>query len=308
MGVVGSWRARAALSFTLRASASDETRTHRFGETTDRDDRQTVFGELSASDARGPNAFVAGMVAVRDQYSNEQVARFNTVRTTPAVFVQDTFSPTARVFGTANGRCDWSSAYGTICTPRLSLLARMGPGISGRLALGGGWFAPTPLTDETETFALASVRLPQPLRAERGRSASFDVTTNHGPLQVNGTLFSNRIANPVGLLLVAGDTAVMIDLVNASGPLETHGAEVFAVFNEEQYAAVSKPYATLGVLVSRGWSAVTLFVNAENLTNVRLSQFQPLLRTRPGEGGRWTVDPWAPLEGRRLNFGLRWHR
>jgi len=25
----------------------------------------------------------------------------------------------------------------------------------------------------------------------------------------------------------------------------------------------------------------------------------------PGEGGRWTTDAWAPLEGRLFNLGVR---
>ncbi|MDQ3997195.1 MAG: hypothetical protein M3303_09270 [Gemmatimonadota bacterium] len=28
-------------------------------------------------------------------------------------------------------------------------------------------------------------------------------------------------------------------------------------------------------------------------------------RPTPGEGGRWTTDAWAPLDGRVINAGLR---
>lgn len=370
VGVIGHWRASSALSFATRAAAMRETRAHRFGDVTEHDDRRTMFGEVSASVAAGSNALVAGISALRNQYSIAEVARLNSVRTTPAVFVQDTYTPTTWMSGAVNARCDRSVAYGTICTPRLSLLARAGTGLSARFSAGSGWFAPSALTDETETFALREVRLPQPLAAERGRSASFDLTATRGRIQVNGTLFANRVANPVGLRRLAGDTTGLVDLINASGPLEVHGGEVFAVFNQEpfiatayyvatrsreistetgrlrelpltpreaagidfaleddesgaygaieifytgrqalednQYATISKPYTTLGILLSDRWRAFTVFVNGENLTNVRLSGFQPLLRTRAGEGGRWTVDPWAPLEGRRFNLGLRW--
>jgi outer membrane receptor protein involved in Fe transport len=50
---------------------------------------------------------------------------------------------------------------------------------------------------------------------------------------------------------------------------------------------------------------VRLFVNAENLTNVRRSRWDPLLRPDRAADGRWTVDAWAPLDGRVLNGGLR---
>ena len=40
-----------------------------------------------------------------------------------------------------------------------------------------------------------------------------------------------------------------------------------------------------------------VFLNAENLLDVRLTDYQPLVRPQAGPGGRWTVDAWAPLEG-----------
>jgi iron complex outermembrane receptor protein len=161
-----------------------------------------------------------------------------------------------------------------------------------------------------------------------------------------------------------------VNLVNATGPLSTHGGELYAVFNQEPfvvtayyattrsrevstesgrvrevplvprqaagldfaleddesgaygalelfytgrqsleddpYATASRPYTTLGVLVSKRWRAATIFVTGENLTSVRLTSYQPLIRPGIGEGGSWTIEPWAPLEGRRVNAGLRW--
>jgi iron complex outermembrane receptor protein len=48
-----------------------------------------------------------------------------------------------------------------------------------------------------------------------------------------------------------------------------------------------------------------LFLNAENLANVRQSQFDPLLRPSRRPDGRWTEDVWMPLEGRVVNGGVR---
>jgi len=42
-----------------------------------------------------------------------------------------------------------------------------------------------------------------------------------------------------------------------------------------------------------------------NLTDVRQTRWNPLLRPARGADGRWTVDAWAPLEGRVLNGGVR---
>ena len=54
-------------------------------------------------------------------------------------------------------------------------------------------------------------------------------------------------------------------------------------------------------------SLACLFVNAENLGDVRQTRHDSLLRRAPGADGRWTVDAWAPLDGRVLNGGLRVH-
>lgn len=67
----------------------------------------------------------------------------------------------------------------------------------------------------------------------------------------------------------------------------------------------ARPHLHLGVLgeVRReGWS---VFLNLENLLNVRQTRTDPLLRPTPAPDGRWTVDAWAPLDGFTLNGGIR---
>jgi outer membrane receptor for ferrienterochelin and colicins len=67
----------------------------------------------------------------------------------------------------------------------------------------------------------------------------------------------------------------------------------------------SAPYIMIGLLAERAIGKVRLFVNGENLNNVRQTQFDPLLRPMRGVDGRWTVDAWAPLDGRNINGGIR---
>ncbi|HEX6433267.1 MAG TPA: TonB-dependent receptor, partial [Gemmatimonadales bacterium] len=75
---------------------------------------------------------------------------------------------------------------------------------------------------------------------------------------------------------------------------------------ENPYRTVSRPYLIVGFLaMKRVGSRATVFLNAENLLDVRLSDYQPLVRPEPGPGGRWTVDAWAPLEGSMINLGVR---
>lgn len=76
--------------------------------------------------------------------------------------------------------------------------------------------------------------------------------------------------------------------------------------DDNPYRSQSRPYLILGTLAERRLGRVRLFVNAENLLDVRQTRFDPLLRDAPDRFGRWTVEEWAPLEGRVLNAGIRW--
>jgi len=74
---------------------------------------------------------------------------------------------------------------------------------------------------------------------------------------------------------------------------------------ENPYRQVSEPYMILGLLAEKQFGRVRLFINGENLTGVRQTRWDPLLRPSRAVDGRWTVDAWAPLEGRNINGGLR---
>ena len=71
------------------------------------------------------------------------------------------------------------------------------------------------------------------------------------------------------------------------------------------YRDVSDPYMVTGVLIERRVGALRLFVNLENLTDVRQQRWDPVLLPGRARDGRWTVDAWAPLDGRVINGGVR---
>ena len=48
-----------------------------------------------------------------------------------------------------------------------------------------------------------------------------------------------------------------------------------------------------------------LFLNLENLLDVRQTREDSLLRPTRAPDGRWTVDAWSPLEGFIANAGVR---
>lgn len=74
---------------------------------------------------------------------------------------------------------------------------------------------------------------------------------------------------------------------------------------DNPYRSRSKPYWELGFLAEIVVGKARLFVNAENILNVRQTRTHPLVRPARAADGRWTVDAWAPLEGFVLNGGLR---
>jgi outer membrane receptor for ferrienterochelin and colicins len=371
LDVGGTVRSRIgdAVAVAARVAGNVQERVRRFGLRREVEHASTAFAEVTGTVAAGAHTLLAGVAAQLERYRSVDVPRFDEDRATPAVFVQHTWSPNDWLSTQLNGRCDASSTYGTICSPRLSLLAHSGRMLSARLSGGGGWAAPSPLIEETEVFGLSPVRGPLRVAAERARTLSLDVSSLHGPLEVSGTLFASRVANPVGLRSVAGDTTGVVELVNAVGPARVHGAELFAVYNEEPivvtafyaasrtqetspstglirespyvpttsagldaafeeddsgmragveifytghqalednpYRTVSPAYVTVGLLLSQRVGRADVYLNLENLTDVRQTRRDPLLRPTPGEGGRRTVDAWAPLDGRAMNLGLR---
>ncbi len=87
------------------------------------------------------------------------------------------------------------------------------------------------------------------------------------------------------------------------------GVEVYYTgtqrLEDNPYRANSAPYTLIGLLAERRIGRMRVFINLENLTDVRQSSFDPLLRPSPSILGRLVVSAWAPLEGRTINGGVR---
>jgi iron complex outermembrane receptor protein len=74
---------------------------------------------------------------------------------------------------------------------------------------------------------------------------------------------------------------------------------------DNPYRSMSSGYVLFGGLAERRFGRIRLFVNAENLAGVRQTHWDPLVRPAQAADGRWTVDAWAPLDGRVINGGIR---
>jgi outer membrane receptor for ferrienterochelin and colicins len=78
------------------------------------------------------------------------------------------------------------------------------------------------------------------------------------------------------------------------------------VLDDNPYLGQSKPYVYAMAIAMRQFGPVEVVANFENLLDVRLTQYQPLVRPAPTVGGRWTTDVWAPLEGFMANVAVRY--
>jgi iron complex outermembrane receptor protein len=75
--------------------------------------------------------------------------------------------------------------------------------------------------------------------------------------------------------------------------------------DDNPYRAEGRRQVHLGVLGELRRGAWSVFVNFENLLDVRQTDYDPLVRPQRAPSGRWTVDAWAPVEGFAVNGGVR---
>lgn len=329
-GAVGQVLVRQRYLLSARAAVMQQRHDHQFGEARERDRHGIVFGEVTLRATARRNTLVAGVAIERDSYHPIDLRRFAYTFTIPGVFVQDDVDVTRWLSVSASGRLDHHSAYGSFFSPRVSALVRSGAW-SSRLSLGTGFFGPSPLTEETEASGLTRLVVPQPLRAEEGRSASLDVSRTDGPLSYTVTWFGSRVLHPIDV-----DRAQGLVLKNSAEPATNTGVELLGTLRREPfaltatytyvnarevdegvrhdaaltprhsaglvgmwerehvgrvgvefyytgvqpleenpYATTSHPYAIVGVLAERQFGRLRLFVNGENLTGVRQTDWEP---------------------------------
>jgi outer membrane receptor for ferrienterochelin and colicins len=340
----------------LRGSFAWLRQSHEFGATLERDAHTTGYAEATLRGSAPRQTWVVGAAIDRDAYAPQDVPQFAFTYTVPGVFAQDEIDVAPWISVSGSARVDVHSQYGTFVSPRLSVLLK-GDDWSSRVAVGSGFFAPTPLVEETEAAGLSHLQIPRPLLAERGESASIDFTAEAGPARATATVFTSRVRDPLD---VERDDAFVLRSV--STPATTLGFDLLASWIRAPYSLVgsyayihsreldgespltprhsagvdfawerpatwrvglewyytgaqrleanpyrdrSPGYMLYGALLSRRIGRFRLFVNAENLGDVRQTAFDPLVRPSQGADGRWTVDAWAPLDGRNINGGVR---
>jgi iron complex outermembrane receptor protein len=358
-GVVAQMPVAGRYVLTARMSATGKDEDYLRGDAREHDVQDTFFAELAVRGTAPRQTWVGGVAFERSTLDPRDEPRFAYQYNVPGVFLQDDIEVQRWLTLSVSGRLDVHSAFGTFVSPRLSALVRDGAW-TGRVSIGSGFFAPTALTEETEAAGLARLTVDGPLKAERGRSASFDLTRAQGPLSLTATFFRYEVHDPAvvdratytlatlgeptidtGLETVAtirhppfsltgtytyvhsregvgtGRADIPLTPRHSAGLVgmweraERGRVGVEAYFTGQQrlednpYRSQSESYVLFGGLVERRFGRFRLFVNAENLGGVRQTRFDPLVRPFRAADGRWTVDAWAPLDGRVINGGVR---
>jgi len=87
------------------------------------------------------------------------------------------------------------------------------------------------------------------------------------------------------------------------------GAEAYYTgrqdLEDDPYRARSRPYLEVGFMGELILGKVRLFLNLENVLDVRQTKYAPLLLPRRSPEGSWTVDAWGPTDGFVANGGVR---
>lgn len=345
---------------SLRGSYSTQHHRHLFGDDLERDRHELLFAEASLRGATGRNTWVAGTAFERDAYRPEDVSQYRYTYRNPGIFGQDDIQVSSWLIFSVSARADFHSQYGTLFSPRFSALLR-GHGWTSRLSLGQGFSAPSALTEETEAAGLRRLVIPTPLKVERGRGLTFDLTRSWKTFTATTTLFKSTVHHPLYVEQTTAYTLRNLDASTQNLGVETvgtwrrgefsatgsytwtrarekpgniyqdveltprHSAGVVGTWEREHNARVgleayytgtqrlddnpyrteSKRYVLFGFLIEKTLGRFKVYLNAENLGDIRQTKYDPLLRPTRGVDGRWTTDAWAPLDGRVLNGGIR---
>ncbi len=233
-GLVGGFLLAGNAILSVRGAAALQQHRHNFGGVRERDKHLTWLGETSVTMPNGASLWVVGAAIQQERYDADDVAGFDYQFTTSALFVQNTLTLSPSLSLTASARVDRHSEYGTQLAPRISGLVRLGPIWTLRISGGGGYFAPSPFTEETEVIGLMPLEPLQDLREEQARSGSIDLGGALGPVDVNATAFASVVKDPVALGKV-NESSDRVELANLGGATRTAGAELLVRWNPEPF-------------------------------------------------------------------------
>jgi iron complex outermembrane receptor protein len=353
---------------------------------------ETAFSQATFAIPRGRVTWLLGAGYERDAFHSLDLTGFEYSYDAPSALAQATIRVARTLRVTANARCDWHNEYGTLCSPRAAALFS-NEGWDIQLSGAAGSFAPTPFVDETEGMALGRLvpfttkvivtcavslcaadsnalrtTAPFSIVAQEARYGSLDVAHRLGKLDLTVSVFAASVVHPL-ILWELNPFDERPQLMNASGPTRTVGAELGGVYTltslrmaldygylhstmispatasrvdavltprhsgsldvawrggrsgtrvavhadytgrqvvfDDPYRTGTPSYATFSLRASQRVGVVDVYINGENLADLRQTRYDPLLTPAPSAELTRTTEVWAPLEGRVVNAGIR---
>lgn len=346
-----------------RAAAMLQDRRRAFGDTLDTDRRTSAYFEVTLSRPGSFTSWLVGAAIQSDRFRSDSTPAFDYTHTVPALFAQLDLTG-RRLSASLSARLDAHNRFGTFGSPRLSVRWALGCDWSVRATAGAGFFAPTIQMEQIEASTLRRVSPRFTLVAELARSGSLDLAGRVGPVELDASIFTALVEDPVETRPcgAGGATLATLCLVNAASRINTTGVETLGrlrsgavsalasvswvrarqygaqlpltpewsagiagfldlgatrlgvelyhagrqLLDDNPYRAASPGYAIWGALVQHRIGRARLFLNLENLGDVRMTRHNPAVReVRDPTTGAWAVGAWAPPEGRVINGGVR---
>jgi iron complex outermembrane receptor protein len=159
----------------------------------------------------------------------------------------------------------------------------------------------------------ASVRLINAPGATRTHGAELALRYRWGDLFINGSYVYTDAREPD----LSGGRRTVPQTPRHTGGIDTMwetpkgriGFEAYYTgrqsLEDNPYRATGKAYLQLGLMGEVVLGKVRLFLNLENLLDIRQTKYDPLVLPRRSAEGGWTTDVWAPTDGFVANAGVR---
>lgn len=193
--------------------------------------QQSTFSELNYSLRSNQLTWVGGVNFLTDDF-NERARRSALPRNyhynTAGLFLQNTWTPSARFSLETGLRGDYIKQFGFVLLPRVSAMWKPASSLTARLGGGSGYKAPTIFNEESEKRQFQWL-LPIPedfIKFEKSAGASFDVNyrlrIGEIGVTINQLFFYTRLNSP---LILTGRDSVALGFGNANGHISTKGFE-----------------------------------------------------------------------------------
>ena len=245
VGMTGRWTMADEQVLSVRTSFISRDLKQTFGDDYEPSRADTILSELALNGIAGAHSWVGGIAFQQDRYRNAALPDFDFTYDVPSLFGQDEYEINEDITLAASGRLDHHNLYGTFFSPRLAALWRPGGKSSPwrlRLSLGTGYFAPTPLTEETEATGLSRIAPLSNLGAEKAQGLSVDLNRrwalDRASIETNLTVFDSEVSHAVNLIQLTASGASFA-FKNDPEPTRNFGTELLVRWRAGPYAVAA---------------------------------------------------------------------